>query len=307
MAERRILYLAVLALCLVFYWAYQEWLSWLLLMGVVWLPWLSLILSLPSMVTCSAKVCGPAAIVVGQELRISYAGASRLPLASLKGHMVASSRLTGYRRRLKSAQTLEDVHCGAYEIAFQKLWVYDYLGLFRLRVRKVEGMTVLVRPKQIPAETPPDTNRYLVNAWRPKSGGGFAENHELRLYRPGDSLRQIHWKLSAKTGKLIFREPMEALRGVALLTMELRGTPAELDKKLGRLLWMSNYLLGKEIPHRIQCLTGNGVESFCVSTPSELQDAIDALLAAAPAGADAETEYVAASWQYHIGGDTHES
>ena len=36
------LYLTALLSCLVFYWAYQEWLGWVILQGVLWLPVLSL-------------------------------------------------------------------------------------------------------------------------------------------------------------------------------------------------------------------------------------------------------------------------
>ena len=42
MAGRRIVYLASFIGCLVFYYFYREWLSWLFLVAVGALPWLSL-------------------------------------------------------------------------------------------------------------------------------------------------------------------------------------------------------------------------------------------------------------------------
>ena len=58
MTLRRIVYAAALLGAVVFYWAYREWLSWLVLMLLVFLPWFSLLLSLPAMLF-SAPPCLP--------------------------------------------------------------------------------------------------------------------------------------------------------------------------------------------------------------------------------------------------------
>lgn len=307
MAERRLIYLASFMGCLVFYWAYREWLSGFLLVLVLALPWFSLLVSLPAMWTCRIRFRNPATLQRGQKAEADYVGETRFPAPPLKGKLIVSNFLSGERQKLRCGDKLPTEHCGVLEIRPKGIRAYDYLGLFRGRIRKRQPYRILVRPEQIPVENPPDMSRYLVNAWKPKPGGGYAENHELRLYRPGDNLRQIHWKLSAKTGKLILREPMEALRGLAVLTMVLRGTPEELDRKLGNLHWMSSYLLQQEIPHRIYCLTQRGMEQFCVADAQQAQEAVDALLCAGKAPADAVPTYNTAAWRYHIGGDDHES
>ena len=307
MAERRLIYLASLMGCLVFYWAYREWLSGFLLVLVLVLPWFSLLISLPAMWTCRIRFRNSAALQRGQMAEADYVGETRFPVPPLKGKLTVSNLLSGERRKLRCGDALPTEHCGVLEIQPRKIRAYDYLGLFRGRIRKRQPYRILIRPEQIPVENPPDMSRYLVNAWKPKLGGGYAENHELRLYRPGDNLRQIHWKLSAKTGKLILREPMEALRGLAVLTMELRGTPEEIDRKLGNLHWMSNYLLQQEIPHQIHCLTQRGMEQFCIADAQQAQEAVDALLCAGKAPTEAAPACSAAAWRYHIGGDGHES
>lgn len=300
------IYLASLMGCLVFFWAYREWLSGFLLVLVLVLPWFSLLLSLPAMWTCRIRFRNPAILQRGQKEDADYVGETRFPAPPLKGKLMVSNRLAGTRQKIRGGDQLPTAHCGVLEIEPRKVRAYDYLGLFRVRIRKRQPYRILVRPEQIPVDSPPDMSRYLVNAWKPKLGGGYAENHELRLYRPGDNLRQIHWKLSAKTGKLMLREPMESLRGLAVLTMELRGTPEDLDQKLGKLHWMSSYLLQQEIPHQIHCLTQRGMEQFCVADAQQAQEAIDTLLRAAPAPADTAPIYGAAAWRYHIGGDDHE-
>ena len=301
MAQRRILYLTVLVACGVFYWAYREWLSWFLLMGMVFLPWLSLLLSLPAMLRCRASVQCPTHLDMGQEADIAFCGICALPVPPLRGQLAVHSAFCGKQWQLYREEALPTEHCGALRITPGRVWVYDYLGLFRMKVRKADPCTVLVRPKTVVQETLPDLSRYCANAWVPKPGGGFGENHELRLYRPGDNLHQVHWKLTAKTGKLIVRQTMEAVQNQAVLTLTLSGTPQELDTKLGQLQFMSRYLLQKELPHRICCSTGSGTEIFCITCEADTLRAIDSLLLAQPAQPGAALPEVRALWRYHIG------
>lgn len=307
MAQRRILYLTVLVACGVFYWAYREWLSWFLLMGVVFLPWLSLLLSLPAMLSCRASVQCPTHLDMGQEATVAFCGICALPAPPVGGRLAVHSAFCGEKWLLQQQEKLPAAHCGALRITAERIWVYDYLGLFRMKVRHADPCTVLVRPKTVVQEMLPNMSRYTASAWVPKKGGGFGENHELRLYRPGDNLHQVHWKLTAKTGKLIVRQTMEAVQNQAVLTLVLSGTPQQLDTKLGQLQFMSRYLLQKELPHRICCTTGSGEESFSITCEADILRAIDALLLSVPAQPDAQIPAVRAQWRYHIGGDSHES
>ena len=301
MVRRRIVYCLALLGGLVFYWAYREWLSWFLLMLMVLLPWFSLLMSLPAIFTCRAEIACPTAVEQGAKATLIWQGRSRFPLPSLTGKMIAKNQLWGISHKLRSGDDLPTDHCGQLTVTLRRPRCHDYLGLFAIPVRKQTGARVLVRPVAIAPAQVPDMSRYQVNIWRPKPGGGFAENHELRLYRPGDSLKQVHWKLSAKTGKLITREPMEPLRSRMLLTLELGG---DLDCKLGRLLWMSRYLLECDLPHQIQCLTGAGMRTYAIFCAEDTVRAVDQLLQALPAG-DTQPDYSPAAWRYHIGGDDH--
>lgn len=215
--------------------------------------------------------------------------------------------MTGETVSLGSGSALPTAHCASLRVEPVKTWVYDHLGLFRRRVKTVQGAAVLIRPGPIPPEKAPDLSRYLATAFKPKPGGGYAENHELRLYRPGDNLHQIHWKLTAKTGKLILREPMEPLLGLAVVTLVLSGAPEQVDEKLGKLLWVSNYLTRQNVPHQVHCLTGAGMLVRSVTGESQVQPMVDAVLRSPMAGPDASIPYVSASWRYHIGGDGYEA
>lgn len=300
---RRGIYLAALAGCTVFYMAYREWLAWLTLLFAAGLPWVSLLLSLPAMLKTRVAVDCPEAVGMGEPFAPQLTFRCALPVAGVRGRLLLTHRIFGTQRREKNGARIVQTHCGQLDIQPDRVWVYDYLGIWRLRARHTQGCRVLVRPEAVVMEKPPDVSRYRDSAWKPKPGGGFAENHELRLYRPGDNLRQIHWKLSAKTGKPILREPMEPVRGLALVTLALRGTPEQVDRKLGRLLWVSGYLLEQGIVHRIRALTGEGLRTFEVSRREDVRLAVDALLGSPCAPADAVPDYGAAAWRCHIGGD----
>jgi len=308
MAGKRLLYLAVLGGCLIFYIAYGQWLSWLILLTVLVLPWFSLLLSLPAMVRFRARSSGPAVLDMGQQGELWLLGTCPWPMPLFRGRLKLTRRITGESWYYQERSDLMTDHCGGLSVTLESVRIYDYLGLFSFPVRCRETRTILVRPKPLPMALPSDLERIVPRAWKPKFGGGYAENHELRLYRPGDSLNQVHWKLSAKTGNLMIREPMEPLQGLILLTMNLRGTHEKIDRKFGRLLWLGNRLLRYDLPFRLHALTGDGLLTYSVGTRKELKKAVDDLLcrSAAPEG-DLRQQSHAAVWHCHIGGEADEA
>jgi len=300
MVRRWLLYLAVATGCIVFYWAYQQWFAWLTLVGILCLPVVALILSLPAML--SVKVS-----VGSEDAQLRLKSACPLPTPPVRGKIRVRRITTGQAWSLKPGSDLPTDHCGALVCAPEKPRVYDYLGLFSLRIHQMEENCVIIRPKPVEVRYLPDLQRYLARSWRPKPGGGFAENHELRLYRPGDSLNQVHWKLSAKTGKYIIREAMVPENSRILLSMTLRGTPEELDRKFGRLLWLSRELLDKQLRHELCVLTGTGTVILPVTDETALEKAMDSLLSQPPAPKDAQWSDFRAAWQYRIGGGEDEA
>ena len=305
MIGRRIVYLGVLAGCLVFYFCYQLWLSWVLLLAVAILPWLSLLLSLPAMIQFRAEVELPAHARRGDTVHSFLWGLSHLPQPRFLSKLIREDLLTGKAVRHRSRHPLPTQHCGGIRIRVKRLRICDYLGLFALPVRAPAPKTMVVRPEPVPMEDMPDLSHCLPRAWKPKHGGGFAENHELRLYRPGDGLNQVHWKLSAKTGQLILREPMEPIRDRLVLTMDLKGN---IDFKCGQLLWLSRNLLEQQTEHEIRCLTADGVVIHAVTNEDELTAAMDDLLCHPMITAGTLRDRVAgAVWQYHIGGEADEA
>lgn len=304
---KRIRYLAVLLFLGLYYAASGEWLSWLLLMCWLVLPFLSLAVSLPAILQLSVSPTGADAMEAGEQTQLWLLGAANLPLPPFQGDILLEHCFTGAMTRYRPEKGLRPLHCGGLRVRVERAAACDYLGLFAFRVRKTGSSLLTVRPKSLPIPNAPMPEGITALRWKPKPGGGFSEHHELRDYRPGDSLTSVHWKLSAKTGNLVVREPMEAIQGALLLTMTLSGTPEELDRKLGRLLWMGHRLLEAGHRYHLQAVTGQGTLSFSVAKRKELLKALDALLVTPPAQSDSVPLPTGqAQWQYHIGGQADE-
>lgn len=305
MAGRRVTYLIVLLLSFVFAIAYQQWLAWFLLAAVVSLPIFSLLISLPAMLSARLRAEVPDAISLGQDLDAHIRCKCFFPAPVWRYRLQVEQRPYPHRWRLRSFRQIPTDHCGTLRISVKKLKIFDYSGLFKKSVKlKERNFLVTIRPLPVALPEEPILDGCLFPAWKPKPGGGFAENHELRLYRPGDNLQQIHWKLSAKTGSLIVRQPMEPVRGRVLVRLDLKGTPQELDQKLGQLLWLGQRILEKDIHFQIQCLTGDGTEYLEVNSDASLIAGIDILLTRplATTGTLADQSELAV-WQYFIGGE----
>ncbi len=307
MVKRWILYILLLIGCILFYVFYQGRVAWVLLAVVAVIPLFSLVLSLIPMLLVRPSLDFPAAVTAGEEEALTIQIRSPLPLPPCRCRFQVRHTLTGENLRLRADDPLPTRHCGALLCRNTAFHVYDYMGMFRLRLRRIPDKQILIRPQIIPMTPPKELGRFLARSWKPKYGGGFAEQHEMRLYRPGDSLNQVHWKLTAKTGKLIVREPMVPQPGLVLLTMDLAGAPYQIDRKLGKLQWMGNHLLEQGLSYEIHALTGNGLRMLPIATESDLLSAIDALLLEAPAVSGTILDStVAASWRCHIGGDADE-
>ena len=75
MFRRRIVYLLCLAGCIAFYIIYRMWLSGIALAAILALPWFSLLVSLPAMVTTSLELSHPLAVTMEEEANAALATA----------------------------------------------------------------------------------------------------------------------------------------------------------------------------------------------------------------------------------------
>lgn len=304
MWERRLLYLISLFGSLVFYGFYREWFSWFLLVAAFLLPWFSLLCSLPAILTVQASLRCPETVRADVPARTALQVDCRFPTPPVRCRIKLHNRLTDHRYVGVPGERIPTEHCGCMTLSYDRLFVYDYLGLFCRRLRKGEQILVYILPKPVACSLPEQLESRSVSLWRPKPGGGFSENHELREFRIGDEMRGIHWKMSAKTGKLIYREPIEPAQKGYLLSVTLTGDPQTLDKKLGQLVWLDHTLLQRGFDHGVHCRTADGLVCYHVDDPSSAEEGLKTLLRSGTVKGEAEEKPQNVLWQYHIGGDS---
>ena len=307
MTGRRVVYAITAVLAFVFYLVYRQWFSWLLLLGILWLPVLSLALSLPAMLTVKASLRLPGQVRMGVPAKTALILNCRFPQPPVRAALRLENSLTGEVYVGVPGEYVPVEHCGAVTVRFKSVKVYDYLGLFTRKLRKMEEYTLLVLPRALPAPQPTPAQQQLVTRWIPKAGGGFSENHDLRPFREGDNPRLIHWKLAAKTGKLIYREPIVPVQEEVLLVVTLSGDPEVLDRKLGRLLFVSGCLCEQQLTHTILCRTGTGRLTLPVTDQKSREQAIRAILSAQPTQGEWLPEDTDMAWVCVIGGEADEA
>ena len=314
MLRNWLVYLLGLAGALVFHIYYFGWYSWFVLVLAVALPWFSLLVSLLAMLRTRLRMDAPALLTRNEAAYVTLrAGNGFLPQPLCRFRLTITAVMTGERRSLRqSTQSqgswyvpLDTAHAGAYLCQVEKARVYDYLGLFRLPVRAPAPVETVIRPVPREPARLPNLRHFLVRQLKPKPGGGFSEEHELRDYRPGDSMREIHWKLSVKTDRTIVREAQEPVRGLTLLTFDLRGTPGRVDATLEELLWLSQWLLDHDTPHQILWIDPTDCETATASieAPADLEALLSRLLRT-PLRPDTPSlegrTFPRATWRCHI-------
>lgn len=299
---RRIAYLLILAVCFLNYLIFGIWFSAVLLLAVLLLPIVSLLLSLPALFTVQVAFHMPSQGRVHVPARTSLQVTCKFPAPAVRCKIRIINKLTGQRYVGRPGEYLPVEHCGHLEVHVIHLWAMDYLGLFRRDVKPNQIYTMTVLPKPVPENLTLTGDEGFGQRWKPKAGG-FAENHELRLYRPGDDLRLLHFKMSAKTRKLIYREPVVQEQMRVCLAVTLSGTPAELDHKLGRLFWLSQELLKSHVGHEVRCCSDLGDHSYRITDPDSQLAVFRSILASPVTVGEWEPEDVEADRLYKIGGE----
>jgi uncharacterized protein (DUF58 family) len=81
----------------------------------------------------------------------------------------------------------------------------DPLGLFKKTHRGNDGEVALALPRFTSLRAQPLVRELEASVTAPRSGYG-SEVFGVRAYQPGDPLRRIHWRTTARRGELIVRE-----------------------------------------------------------------------------------------------------
>ena len=116
-------------------------------------------------------------------------------------------------------------YCGAMEIVADRVKVYDFLGIFYRSIKWNRRAQIKVMPQfeLMPLEITRRTREFQAEAQefsREKRGDDPSEIYQVREYRERDSLKDIHWKLSAREDQLMVKERSFPLGCVALIYID---------------------------------------------------------------------------------------
>lgn len=118
---------------------------------------------------------------------------------------------------------VKPAHAGRYELSVASAVVTDPLGVWRKPLKQVESKYVTVMPELFETEIIPAGVSAMPEAdtQSQKTKGAVAGDMiGIREYVPGDPVRNIHWKLSEKTDKMLVKELGDPVTDQYLLLMD---------------------------------------------------------------------------------------
>ena len=258
MIKNILLYLVVLFCTFVFNIFYYQWFSWYLFVLTLCIPLFSLAISLPFMISSAIKgftVYVPKQAVMGDDLCIRIAdGKGGFGFCTLlkinfklKNEFANKKKSVeflysgmldkyAYKKLPKLTQS-----CGCIEIKAKYGLVYDMLGIFFIPVKLNFISQFLVMPKEEKPKVLPSVGNELVVGYKPKPSG-FADEYELRTYQNGDSLKNIHWKISAKYDDLVVKEPTAPVYRPYIIKPIITNNVTENNRTFAKLAYTMNYL-----------------------------------------------------------------
>lgn len=190
------------------------------------------------------------------EAYIEYYNVFNNAINSFELHMPVQPRNT---QRLTFQLSSE--FCGIIKVKCVKIYIYDPLRIFRLKIAKNKITEIAVMPEShditgivsFTDRINEDSSLYSQN----KPGDDPSEIFDLRDYNPGDKLNRIHWKLSSKKDEFIVKEYSLPIDVPSVIFLDLKCyedsdyTLSMFDTMVETLLSVSSFLVENERIHTI--------------------------------------------------------
>ena len=260
----KITWLALAALALAATLHSGSFLSLALLAALAGVPLLAAAVHLILRSRVKLRLSAPVNAAKGAQLtvQITAENPTALPLPAIGVRVEIENLLTGekqtvFRRtgacphRSGSAEiALSSRFCGRVRARAVSVRLYDCFWLLPVLCKAAASAAVTVQPDVFPMEVSiladtncPDESEVYSQE---KPGADMTETFQIRDYREGDSIRQIHWKLSSKFDRLISRDPSLPVTRSVLLLWERKcekTSPAEQDAQAQSLVSLCRALL----------------------------------------------------------------
>ena len=203
------------------------------------IPLLLLVLSAAAVRRLHISLSVPSEVQKNISFALSLTVKCRIPVPVLHGELRIVNLLTGEQQRLSMAASTarrdalrldgSSACCGALRLSLSG-WASDPFDLKRFPLPELPQAHVFVRPElYLPeltlVEDGSADSGECYSAVRP--GFDPSEIFSVREYRPGDPIRQIHWKLSQKAGKTMLRELGQPISDQLLLAFDALAPDAQ--------------------------------------------------------------------------------
>ncbi len=161
----------------------------------------------------------PGVMQKGREFLVTWSvsRSGKLPIGQVTFVLEAENLLTGevVRRRVcadRNGQAqMSSAFCGCISYRATKVQLFDLLGVWHRKLDDAVASRVVVMPDTFPAlvdemaaaSSADESEEYAPD----RRGDDPTEIYQVRDYVAGDSVQQIHWKLSGKLDHLVVRDP----------------------------------------------------------------------------------------------------
>ena len=156
-----------------------------------------------------------------------------LEIPSMSSGESRKIRLKDIPGRVQSLRMpIDAAHVGIYTSGIQTCMIEDMLGMFQRVIRPDEtvySLTVLPRVFDVDplVMAPGDPGSELMA----RANEDLNAPSDIRAYQPGDAMKKIHWKLSARKQELIVRKFEEPLLQEVLILMDCSRPPFHGDSQ----------------------------------------------------------------------------
>lgn len=294
----RIVYLSSVLSAVLFYIYDSEYFSWILLLVILLLPGIAFLLSLPIFLSSSLRVnCDQKMVAAGSGFDIHVSLASKIPLCPARAQLKFTNRFTG--RVQKTTLFLRpgsppvrirctDDLCGVVDVSVQYFRIIDLAGLFFFPRKNNDTLSILMYPEEIPftgkKEDFPPSQTPIAEQPIASTMKLEREPWDTREYRDGDLLRDVHWKLSAKSDKIMLREFKYFASESLQLGLIWIGDPPMLSRSLGRLIGVLAETFASDEPLSLFFVRANPdtgsscLESYTINNEDQISEIIWDLL-----------------------------
>lgn len=209
-------------------------------------------------------------------LEVTVQNPSFFPICLCACHIRLENQLNGEVQSMtlscgvwpKKTQTVRAIFgspfCGRIRLTLDAVRLYDCFGLLGVKAKTDAHSASVVQPDTFPQNLLLSPSAARVEEAEDYSterpGSDLSEIFQIRDYVPGDSPRQVHWKLSQKYGKLIVKDAsLPITRSAALFweRAEKAPTNARTDAEAEIVVSLCRNLLAQSVQFTL-CWNENG-------------------------------------------------